>query len=643
MIFALSVPTNVTANIATSVEKTAAMILKLLSGMWPAAAARLGDHLWQSTLFAVDAGLLTLALRQNHARARYWLWLTASIKFLIPFSLLIGLGSGLAWLRGSANTGAGLNVAMEQFAQPFAQPAMTAISRTAAPAVSASLVHWLPGLVTAMWLAGFLAVLGVWCARWRRSSSAVRQGSLLREGREVEALRRLECEQGAPKPIEMRLSRGSLEPGIFGIARPILLWPQGVSEHLDDAHLEAILAHELRHVHHRDNLTAAIHMVVEAIFWFHPLVWWLGARLLEEREIACDEEVLESGRGRQVYAESILKVCKFCVGLPLACVSGVTGADLKKRIVNIMNERIVRKIDFSRKFLLSAAALAAVVAPIVFGLAKATPSQAQSQAEIAGTAAPGFESASIEPAKPVEGAHMVRMMYGRGEYVAANVTLQAVIQEAYGVQANQIVGAPDWLKSATYDIDVKLGKSAMEKEPNPEQMPETRRLLQAILAERLKLALHRDSMELRSYALVVAENGPKMQPAKSGDAEGRLVRSHETRLQMGGDQMLGLSAHGLPIDDFTQQLSRQLGSQVVNKTGLTGSYDFNLQWKVDPKRDPMVNGTGSSQAENGEVPSESSLASLSSALREQLGLDLQPQNGPVAVLVIDHVEKPSAD
>ena len=88
------------------------MIPNYLSAIWAAIAPALGNHLWQSTLCVVVAGLLTLILRKNHARARYGLWLAASVKFLIPFSLLIGIGSHLAWPRGPAGMRTGLYVAM---------------------------------------------------------------------------------------------------------------------------------------------------------------------------------------------------------------------------------------------------------------------------------------------------------------------------------------------------------------------------------------------------------------------------------------------------------------------------------------------------------------------------------------------------
>ena len=189
---------------------------------------------------------------------------------------------------------------MEQVSQPFTPPA----ARVIPPVVhSTTLANLLPTILVAMWFCGCVMVLLMWYARWRRISAALREAAPLREGREVDALRRAERMLGIRKPIDLLMSPATLEPGIFGIVKPALVWPKGISEHLQDAHLEAILAHEVWHVRRRDNLAAAIHMVVEAIFWFHPLVWWLGSRLVDERERACDEEVLEWGSERQVYAE----------------------------------------------------------------------------------------------------------------------------------------------------------------------------------------------------------------------------------------------------------------------------------------------------------------------------------------------------
>ena len=107
-------------------------------------------------------------------------------------------------------------------------------------------------------------------------------------------------------------------------------------------------------------------------------MWWIKARLLEERERACDEAVLQLGNEAELYAESILNVCKLYVGSPLACMSGVTGSDLKRRIVRIMTKQIARKLDFSRKLLLSLAAIAAITLPMFFGLIHITQVRAQS-------------------------------------------------------------------------------------------------------------------------------------------------------------------------------------------------------------------------------------------------------------------------
>jgi uncharacterized protein (TIGR03435 family) len=636
-----------------------------LTTAWPAIPPALGpafgNHLWQSTVFAVAAGILTLILRKNQARARYWLWMAASLKFLIPFSWLVALGSKFSWRHTPAAADPSLYVTIEQISQPFTQPATRAISTVVPAAASSGLAHLLPEIIAGIWLCGFVAVLLMWCLRWRRISAAIRQSLPLREGREIETLRRLERTAGIRQRIEMLLSRTTLEPGIFGMSRPVLVWPEGISQHLETRHLEAILAHELWHVRRRDNLAASLHMIVEAVFWFHPLVWWLGARLVDERERACDEEVLELGSERHIYAESILKVCEFCVGSPLACVSGVTGADLKKRMVHIMSEHVASKLDLRKKLLLTAAAVLAIAAPIVIGLVNATPSHAQSQ-DGAMIVSDAFDKVSITPStesapNPANAGrknHMVRLMYGPDGFFAQNVTLRSVIEEAYGVRDNQLLGGPDWLGSATFNIEAKIDHPDGAL-PNAEK---NQKMLQTLLAESTQLALHTEARQLQSYALLVAEGGPKLeassQASTTGTAalqarakeqffmqsiktapQGQPDETHSMRMQIGDNQVVGMATQGISMADFANMLSRQLGVAVVDKTGLMGTYHFNLEWK------PTADGSSDAADSNTSVGSAASNSSLLTAVQEQLGLKLEPQKGPTPVLVIDHIEKPS--
>ena len=140
---------------------------KFLSPAVHALVVGLADHLWQSTLMAIVAGLLTLALRRHHARARYWLWLAASMKFLVPFSLLVSLGSHLAWERqATATVRPALYVTVEQISQPFTANGVR-VPLAPAAAVGSSGIRVLPWIAV-VWFSGFLAVVVLWTARWQR-------------------------------------------------------------------------------------------------------------------------------------------------------------------------------------------------------------------------------------------------------------------------------------------------------------------------------------------------------------------------------------------------------------------------------------------------------------------------------------------
>jgi len=283
--------------------------------MIPANLQPLANHLWQSTLFAVPVALLALALRKNRAAVRYWLWLTASVKFLIPFSLLVDAGSRIQWRSHPAISQPQFSYAMDQIARPFAKLAAVP-PQTAAPNAPVEFSTILLGV----WLCGAAIGAVCWFRSWRRIHAAKRTASPL----------------DLKLPIPAFSTPGQMEPGVFGIRKPVLLLPEGIMDRLTPAQLEAVFAHELCHVRRRDNLTAAIHTVVETIFWFHPLVWWIRARLVEEREHACDEVLLGKVGDAKDYAEGILNVCKLYLESPLKCVSGVMGSNLKKRVHSII-------------------------------------------------------------------------------------------------------------------------------------------------------------------------------------------------------------------------------------------------------------------------------------------------------------------
>jgi len=312
------------------------------------------NHLWQSTLFAGAVALLVPLMRNDGAHVRYWLWWAASVKFLVPFSLLTLLGDRLAGTRAPIYV-ADFTATVERLAAPM----------TASP-LSTGLVLALLGA----WGAGSIAVLGYWLIRMWRLRTVLRSA--------------VPCSDPPLRDLRpaVNWSDALLEPSMVGIVRPVLLLPRGISERLTREQLDAIVAHELCHWRRRDNLTAAVHMLVEAVFWFHPLVWWIGARLIDERERACDEAVVRSGHDAHAYSEGILNVCEFYVATSLACAAGVSGADLKQRVTNIMRNRAMSHLNIAKKVLLAGAALGALVVPVAVGLMTGSAALAQDTADV---------------------------------------------------------------------------------------------------------------------------------------------------------------------------------------------------------------------------------------------------------------------
>jgi bla regulator protein BlaR1 len=554
------------------------------------------SHLIQSTLFAAIAALLTLAFRKNRAQVRYALWLSASVKFLIPFSLLIAAGSHFGRRTVVVSAHFAPSPLIAQIAEPFVTPV---------PAQPAP-VNWLLIALAIIWIIGFAFVLSNWYRRWRNLETAI-QGAALRE------------------------------PGVYGIFRPILLLPARIADHLTPAQLKSILDHELCHLRRRDNLAATIHMTVEAIFWFHPLVWWLGARLMEERERACDEEVLRLGNEPQTYAEAILKICELYLESPLPCISGITGSDLRKRIETIMAHRTTLPLSRPRATLLAAAATTAFAIPIVIGILNAPILIAESPAPLAAqpapTAIPKFESVSIKPCRPTvaptaTGFHTCAPLY-------------TFIKTAYATTASpNIFGGPIWISMDHYRIDpTPIGTPTKEMMRGP--------MLQALLESRFKLKVHREMKQSAMYALTIAPGGPKLQAVPDGACapvrpQGILFPmppppppsapptsncgAFSGRTPPGTPNELKASsviANGADLDTVAEHLASVIGRSVINKTGLKGTFTFRVTFaNADTPAGPLAP------------------ESVFTVLEKQLGLKLEPTTGPREFIYIDHAERP---
>lgn len=329
--------------------------------MIPEYLSPLANHIWQSTIVTAVAALLAMALRRNAARVRYWLWFLAAVKFLIPFSILVSIGHQFEWRTPPVATQRPIS-AVAEIGMPFEPVSAEYVASPAAS--SAPRANSFSTVLLAVWLAGFAMSVRLWLRSWLRVRAILKTAAPIDMDLPIRNL-----------GVGAMSSPALLEPAIFGILKPVLLLPNGIADRMTADQFKAVLVHELCHVRRRDNLSTAIYMVAETVFWFYPLVRWIGTRLVEERERACDEEVLRLGNEPVIYAEGIVGVCKSYLESPLRCASGVTGSDLKRRIRAILDGGAAAKLTIAKKATLLAAGIAFLALPIVVGSMKAAPKQ----------------------------------------------------------------------------------------------------------------------------------------------------------------------------------------------------------------------------------------------------------------------------
>jgi uncharacterized protein (TIGR03435 family) len=309
---------------------------------------------------------------------------------------------------------------------------------------------------------------------------------------------------------------------------------------------------------------------------------------------------------------------------------------------------------------------------LVLGALCSQPNHAQavpaSQPESAPAHSYAFEVASIKPNKSA--GQMMRIMFSPGGFNGDNILLGDLVKTAYGIQDNQIIGAPSWLNSDHYDVEAKMDSEtadAVHKMNEEDARHARQQMLRALLADRMKLVIHRETREQPLYELVVARNGSKLQEAKPGDSYPNGIKgpdgaAHGGMMRMGSGEVTG---QGLALSALAHLLTMELGRTVVDKTGLTGKYDFTLRWTPDESQGRMFRGPGPGAGPGtaaGGAPGPASGAptvaspdgppsannsspdsgpTIFTAIQEQLGLKLESTKGPVEVIVIDHIDRPS--
>jgi uncharacterized protein (TIGR03435 family) len=460
-------------------------------------------------------------------------------------------------------------------------------------------------------------------------------------------VRNLSREAGLRRHVDLLVHEDLAVPFTYGLVRPAIVMP-GDAQEWTDAEVRRALVHELEHVRRGDWPVHVMARVVCSLYWFHPLVWIAWRHFCLESERACDDAVVRSAEGIG-YAEQLVALARrLSRRAPAPVLSMANRGDLKARVAAILDENQAR----GRIGVLSggvtvglAVALAVCISPLK-AMSDAG-ADAAIQAPEQHDTAPSFVQASVTPHTPGKPPGIPPLMNGR--FTACGLTLKDLIRIAYGsafpLLSYQIVGGPAWIDADRFDIDAQV--------PNDMTFgaswhPRVKAMLQTLVGERFGLQLSRETREFPFADLVLANTdrklGAGLRPSAADCVD--LFTSPSPPPEHYLERVCGLTQNGpgllagkkITMTQLAGVLSDEgkLNRVVRDRTGLDGAFDVHLEYTPDS---PALSNASSAAA---TAPSPISPALLK-ALETQLGLRLEPKQGPVEVLVIRQAEKPKGN
>jgi len=491
--------------------------------------------------------------------------------------------------------------------------------------------------VVVIWLAGamvfWVRLAGGWVVTARMRSTLVRRAPPEWQV----TLRKLGAQIGLSQPVQLLVSAVVQVPTVVGWLRPVVLVPVGALGGLPAEHVEALLLHELAHIRRHDYLINILQSVAESLLFYHPAVWWVSGHIRAERELCCDDLAVSISGDALRYALALAELESYRPA-HLGAALAANGGTLANRIARLLGQsRPMAPIGLGPSLL----AIAILLSALTYGLF------AQSNTH------PAFEVASvkrnltgIDPNQPMGGGYQPG-----GRLHMVNLPLRGLIQFAYAnhdsphwlpLPDSQVVGGPAWTKTDGYDIDAKP-----ERKTDPEHMW---LMLQTLLADRFHLAFHRKTRELPVYELEPITGGPKLPAAEDvgcvsfppgtppRPVPGKADCGYVAGPFSGGAGLLHIQGRKVRVADLVRELTSILDRPVVDKTGFTGEFDLDLSFTRD---ETIVGFLGLLAPAGSPLPADPNSPNIFAALEEQLGLKLVPAKGPVDVLVIDHVERPT--